>query len=404
MSRRLLLGLSTGASACGVDAALVECEGLGLDLRLRPLHFGAQPFPRDLRDLLLRAAGRKPLEARQLAVAHRVLGDVLASTARQTVEETRTPIANLLCVGMSGFPCWHETEGRHPCHLSLGMAALVAEKTGLTVLSDFRSRDLVVGGQGYPLTPLVDHLLFAHPHEPRLLVHLGGMASILYLPAGASLKEIVAAQAAPCMVLLDGLMRLLTSGRESFDPWGKHAVQGRCIEPLLERWLRHPHLQRPAFKPAPRSEFGEEFLQQAVQIARGLERSLHDVLCTAAHLAARAIAAAIRRLVPSLPPYIHLSGGGVRNGLLLRLLGDQLPGVALEKLDVLGIPSEARKATAFAGLAALTLDGIPGNAPAATGAAGARLLGSITPGATANWSRCLSWMVSQTAPLARLAA
>jgi anhydro-N-acetylmuramic acid kinase len=404
MARRLFLGLSTGSSATGVDAALVEVAGTGQDLRLHLVHFLAQPFSRDLRDLLLRASNRQSVEPRQPALIHRVLGETMVQAARQTAEAARIPWQKIMCLGMSGFPLWHDAEGRYPCHLSLGMAPLVAEKTGLTVVSDFRSRDLVVGGQGYPLTPVLDDILFRHPTETRLLVHLGGMATVLYLPPGGGVKNLRAFQATPCTVLLDGLMRLLTNGRESFDAWGKHAVQGCCIEPLLERWLGHPHVQRLPPKTVPWSEFGEGFLQQAVQLARSLERNLHDVLCTATHFVARALADAIRRMGMPLPPRLHLSGGGVRNGLLWRLLGDQLPGMELDKLDSLGVPAEARKALAFAGLAALTLDGTPANAPGATGASGSRLLGSLTPGASDNWARCLKWMAGQNAPLARRAA
>jgi anhydro-N-acetylmuramic acid kinase len=190
-------------------------------------------------------------------------------------------------------------------------------------------------------------------------------------------------------------MRQLTGGREAFDPGGKHAVQGCCIEPLLERWLTHPYLQRRPPKSLPRHRFGEDFIVQAVQQARQMRWSLHDLLCTATHFVAHGITSAVRRFLPkAAPTRVLLSGGGVRNGFLWHLIEQQLQGGPLARTDDVGVPFEARKAMAAGVLAALVLDGVPGNVPGATGAAGARLLGSLTPGSGANWARCVAWMAN----------
>src|SRR5262249_13725134 len=153
-------------------------------------------------------------------------------------------------------------EGRFPSTLSLGMAAVVAERTGVTTVSDFRARDVAAGGQGVPLAAIVDHLMLRHPGENRLLLHLGGLARGVYLPASGRLQDVVGFEVGPCNVLLDALMRHLTSGRENFDPGGKHAVQGRCIDVLLQRWLAHPALQRRPPRSLPRHIFGSAFASQ----------------------------------------------------------------------------------------------------------------------------------------------
>jgi anhydro-N-acetylmuramic acid kinase len=267
-------------------------------------------------------------------------------------------------------------------------------------VSDFRGRDVAGGGLGAPLAALTDHLLFRRPGESRLLLHLGAAARVVLLPAGGRPSEVVGFEAGPCGMLLDGLMRRLTGGRETFDAGGKHAVQGRCVESLLARWLEHPYLQKRPPKCLPRQAFGEDFVGEAVRQARECGGGLHDLLCTATHFVARGVARSLRRFLPGgrSPDRALLSGGGVRNGLLWRLLEQQLPGVPLARTDEAGVPADAREATSFALLAALTLDGVPGNVPAATGAAGARLLGSLTPGSSANWARCLAWMAAQSAP------
>lgn len=403
MSYRWLIGLSSGSSCNGVDAALVEASGAGTDLRLRLTHFLHQPYQRELRELLLRSLSNRSLSLRQVSLLHRVLGEAFASACRQLADQAQVPLARVFALGLPGHTLCHDPESKWPSTLTLGMAGVVSERTGLTTVSDFRSRDIVLGGQGFPLTPWVDRLLFHHPSEHRLLIHLGGLATVLSLPPGADPRETIGFQAAPCTLVLDGLMRLLTNGREAYDAGGKHAVQGCCIDALLEKWLQHPLLQKKPPKSLPREEWGEEFLQQVVHQARQMNRNLHDVLCTATHFVARAILEAVQRFVPRQAQRVLFSGGGVKNGLLWRLLEQHLAPAPVERIDTHGVPAEARKAIAFAGLAALTLDGVPANFPSVTGAQGPRLLGSVTPGSSANWARCLAWMAAQTAPW-RLAA
>jgi anhydro-N-acetylmuramic acid kinase len=347
----------------------------------------------------LEASG--PMPARQTSLLHRLLGETFAAAARQVADRASFSLQRVQCIGCPGHTVWHEPDGRFPSTLGLGMAAVVAERTGVTTVSDFRARDLAVGGQGVPLAALADYLLFRR-QETLALVHLGGLATVVYLPAGGRAQDVIGFEAGPCSVLLDGLMRQLTGGRESYDAGGKHAVQGRCIEPLLERWLQHPYLKRRPPKSLPRNGFGEDFVVPAVQQTRQLKRGLHDLLCTATHFVARGITDALRRFLPETrpPQRVLLSGGGVRNGLLLHLLAQQLAGISLDRTDCAGVPGESRKALSFAVLAALTMDGVPANVTSATGASGARLLGSLTPGSAANWARCVAWMAMHTMPLA----
>ena len=404
MTQRRFIGLSSGSSSHGVDAALVETDGIGMDLRLWPVHFIHYAYSRELRDLLLRAGSANPINPRQTTMLHRVLGEAFASAARLVAEQAKIPLTSILCAGCPGHALWQETDGRYPAAWNIGMADVLAERTGITTLSDFRARDIAAGGLGAPIHSLIDHLLFRDPRENRLLINLGGVATVTYLPNEASARHVLAFQAAPCTILLDGMMRLLTGGREHFDAGGKHAVQGCCIEPLLERWLGQPSLQKKPPKGIARHEFGEDFLNHGVRFARHLHRNLHDVLCTATHFVARAIAQAVERFIAKPAQRVLLSGGGVRNGLLWGLLEQHFAPLPVEKTDGYGIAAEARKAVACAGLAALTMDGVPASLANTTGASGARLLGQFTPGSSSNWAHCLSWMASQTTPWALAAA
>jgi anhydro-N-acetylmuramic acid kinase len=400
MSKRWIIGLASRSSGVGVDAALLEVEGAGLTLQSRLIHVLHQPFSRDLGELVHRLDAAPTIELRQLSLLHRLLGETFAAAARQVADQASFSLQNISCLGCLGHSTWHDPEGRFPSHLDLGMAAVVAERTGITTVSDLHSRDMATGGQGAPLAALADYLLFRHPQENRILIHLGGVAQIVYLPAGSKIHEVLGFDAGPCNRLLDGLIHHVTGGREALDSGGKHAVQGRCVEPLLEKWCGLPYLKRRPPKSLSRHGLIEDLIAQAVELARQGTCQLHDLLCTATHFVAKCITASIHRFIPHEreATRVFLSGGGIRNGFLWHILEQQLAPLSLARTDQAEISSEARKSSEAAVLAALTTDGVPANLPSATGTAAARLLGSITPGSPTNWARCLAWMLSQTPP------
>jgi anhydro-N-acetylmuramic acid kinase len=274
----------------------------------------------------------------------------------------------------------------------------LAERTGLTVFSEFRERDLAAGGQGMPITALADWVQFRHADEPRLLLHLGGVTSIVYIPANARPQDVLAFECGPGTRLLDAVIRQGSGGKERYDAGGKYAVQGHCLDALVARWLDHPFLHARPPKSLPRSEFGANWVDRAARDVIDAKGSMEDFLCSLSHFVVKIVARACRQLPKGAAPlHIWLSGGGSRNGLFWRLLEDELPGVALHRLDELGVPTQARQATGAAVLAAMAVDGIPASSPNATGAVG-RLLGKVTPGEPRNWARCLRWMAEQSSP------
>lgn len=398
---RYFVGLSSGSSFSGVDVALVRVDGTGVDMALKLERFLNMPFSKELHGLLFHAFNQSTPELRHLATLHRVLGETFALGVRQLLEQNRQEAHQVLCIGFPGQALWHDPVGRYPATLNLGMASVLAERTGLTTISEFAGRDLALAGQGTLLHALADARLFHHPHEHRVHLHLGSVASVIDLPMhlGVNARHLLGFEAAPATLLLDGLMRLMTNGRETFDAGGKHAVQGRCLEPLLERWMQNHFFQERPPKSVPRREFGPGFLNRAIEQAQRLQGNLHDVLCTMTHFVARSIVHAMQTHLPEMPARILLSGRGVRNGFLWHLLEQRIHPIALSKTDDHGIPVEACQAVANAALAALTMDGVPVNLPSVTGATGQRLLGQITPGASANWARCLAWMARQTSTL-----
>lgn len=397
MGTRWLIGLAANSRGDKVAAALIETKGVGIEQKVRPVRVLRQSYPRDVRDSLAQLRADRMADLRQLAILHRVIGESYAAIAQQLAAEAGFPLQRILCLGLEPQAIWREVEGRYPSVLSLGMAAAVAEQTGVTTVTHFAARDLAAGGQGTGISDLADFVFYGRSGENRLIIHLGEVVRLVLLPASARPRDVRGFEAGPCNILLDGLIAAVTNGKEAFDPGGRYAVQGKCHDGLLARWLAHPYHARRPPKSLPRSEFGREFVDQALQLARQEQISIHDVLCSATHLVARGVTAAVTRFVGAAlrPGRILVGGGGARNGFLLHLIQQGLAHLPLESLEQPGFPADGHRALATALLAALTLDGVAANLPGSTGARAGRVLGSIIPGSPASWAACISWMAGQ---------
>jgi anhydro-N-acetylmuramic acid kinase len=385
---RTFIGLSVGSGLEGVDAVSVRVEGLGLDLTPRVVPAARVPFPPAVRDAI--RAGTAGSRAPELS---RGLADTIVFAARQALGRAAVAPRDAFAAGLlepsrpaAEVPIrWPEVAGR------------VAEHLGVTVLHGFADRDRAAGGSGHPLTAVADFLLFRDETEPRLLLHLGAVTSALFVPAHGTISTVFGFEIGPGNQLLDAILYHGSRGKEYVDAGGKRAVQGRCLDPLLARWFEHPHLMRAPPKAVHPDAFGRSFLLAAFDAARQLSAGLPDLLCTTTHLAARALGDACRLplMKADAARRVLLTGGGVRNGFLWQLIAAQLGG-KVERSDAAGVPALARNAAAAAVLAALTCDGVSGNLPLLTGAAGGRLLGHFAPGDSRNWARCAAWLADQT--------
>jgi anhydro-N-acetylmuramic acid kinase len=386
---RTIIGLSVGSGLEGVDAVAVRIEGLGLDLTPRTVPAGRTVFPPAVRDVIRAATNSTTLPPDFL----RAVADTVVFAARQAMSKAAVSPRDTFATGLLEPS---RPSVAVPIHWP-EVAERVAEQTGVTVLHGFADRDRAAGGTGRPLTTAADFLLFRDPSETRLLIHLGAVTTAVLVPASGNVSAAFGFEAGPGNQLLDTILFHGTRGKEHVDAGGKKAVQGRCLEPLLARWLEHPHLTRTPPKAVHADAFGRSFLLAVFDAARQLTAGLPDLLCTATYLTARAIGDSCRLAVmqPGGSRRVLLTGGGVRNGFLWQLVSQQFGG-KVERADPAGVPSLSRNAAAAAVLAALTCDGVPGNLPVLTGAAGGRLLGHITPGDNRNWARCAAWLADQT--------
>ncbi|MGW0754262.1 anhydro-N-acetylmuramic acid kinase [Streptomyces sp. NPDC002587] len=369
-----VIGLMSGTSCDAVDAAAARITCDGSVLRLTPLGMVSEPYDRELRDTL---AAALPPGRTTLADVCRLdtrIGQSFAALAARADRELCAGRADL--IASHGQTVFHWADGGlvHGT-LQLGEPAWIAEATGRPVVSGFRTRDVAAGGQGAPLIGLIDHMLLrGHPGVPAAL-NVGGIANATVLtPDGPP----AAFDSGPGNVLLDAAARHFTAGRLDRDTDGHLAGSGTVHGPLLDRLLAEPYYGRPAPKTTGRELFHSGYLRTALDAVGPLPAA--DVLATLTRLTARTVADALR-------PYgvteVLASGGGTRNPVLMAELRQELgSAVRLRTSDAVGLPSAAKEAYAFAVLGYLTLHGLPGTAARCTGAAGPRVLGSLTPGRT----------------------
>jgi anhydro-N-acetylmuramic acid kinase len=379
-----VIGLMSGTSLDGIDAALVDVEGSGTeDVRIRVLHALTLSYADARRTAIHDAIVAGSAEA--LCDLHADLGEWLAEAALAVCAGAGIEIATVHAVGSHGQTVWHRppAEGRRGATLQLGDAATIAERTGRPVVSDFRTRDIAAGGQGAPLVPWTDQLLFAVPDRTRALQNLGGIGNVTRVPPRGSPEPVFAFDTGPANSLIDAAVELATGGRHRFDRDGRLAARGRVDGALLTELLRHPYFAAEPPKSTGREEFGRPFVERLAEAMQPEgDQDWMDLVATLTELTARTVADAYHRwVIPRGVDEVVLTGGGARNPVLaarIRALLHPLPVVDGAALDV---DPDFKEAVAFAVLAWAHLRGIPANLPSATGAAGPRVLGSLTPGA-----------------------
>jgi len=375
-------GLMSGTSADGISAAIVDIGPARVDV----LAFDTFPYPPAVRRALFKLF--QPQTGRVDDVCHLnfAVGELFAEALIRLARRSRIPLGSIDLVGSHGQTVCHLPGGRRfgrrrlRSTLQIGEPCVIAERTGITTVADFRPRDVAAGGEGAPLVPYTDHLLFHHRRKHRAVQNIGGIANVTWLPAGGLLADVTAFDTGPGNMVIDRMVQLATRGRLRFDRDGRLAAKGAVNIRLLAELMRHPYFRRRPPKTTGREEFGAAFSDALY--ARAAHRSLEpaDIVATATALTARSIGEAYRRFLPARPAEVILCGGGSRNRTLVAMLARELHPARVLLMDELGINAEAKEAVSFAILARETIRGVVNNVPRATGAARAVVLGKIVPG------------------------
>jgi anhydro-N-acetylmuramic acid kinase len=378
------VGLMSGTSMDGVDAALVALDADPLRPSVELLDFVSVPYPEELRDSLCEFATGAQIGAEDVALLETSVAVAFASAFFEVCRAHGADPRAVDFIGSHGQTVAHVPPGAGAAiagTLQLGPPAMIAALTGITTVGDFRRGDVALGGQGAPLAPYCDYMLRRADADGRVILNLGGIANLTYLPGGASLDDVVAFDAGPGNMVTDTLFRALFPGHGAFDEDGARARVGTVSDEVCGQMLRHPFFAAPPPKSAGHREFGPNFawtLKNAVE-ARGLSRE--DTLATAAALTVRAVADAIRRFLPAGGVHeLFVTGGGARNRAMTDALAVELPESPPQPIDELGIPAEAKEAVDFAFLGREALLGRPNVIRSVTGASRALVLGTIARG------------------------
>jgi anhydro-N-acetylmuramic acid kinase len=378
---RRVVGLMSGTSADGTDAALVELHGCGESTRVRLLGYVSVPFARSLRE---RIFGLAEADASELSELDVLIGESFAQAAASVCDKAGLPLSQVHLIASHGQTASHRprSAGKMGATLQIGESAVIAERTGLPVISDFRVRDAAAGGEGAPLVPLVDHLLLRAPSRWRAIQNIGGIANVTLV--GGSLSDLCAFDNAPGNMALDAVARAASRGAEAYDVDGRRAARGQVDTELLTELHRHPYLALPPPKSTGRELFGRGFVYPLLDRWKGRAPSvaggsaLDDLLATLTRFTAEAIVRSYREHLPVFPDEVYLCGGGAHNPTLVAHLSELCAPAPVKDTGALGLDPDAKEAIAFAVLANETLFGRPGNVPRATGAKGPRVLGKIT--------------------------
>ena len=378
-SKKKVIGLMSGTSADGVDAALVEIEGCGMDTRLRLVEFITYPLPEDVRERLFNIFAPSDCSVEDICEMNFVLGNIFAQAALEVIAKAGLETSDIDLIGSHGQTVCHLPDGDVPSTLQIGEPAVIAYRTGIVTVGDFRVADVAAGGQGAPLVPYVDFLLFRDESKTRAMQNIGGISNATILPAGGSLEDIIAFDTGPGNMLIDATTRLITDGEKSYDHNGEMAAKGVVDDSLLQELLSHPFIDRPPPKTTGREEFGELLAHKLIYAAEQMGISDLDLLATVTAYTAECIRQNYESFV--LPKYnvseILVSGGGLRNLTLMGLLRKRFHPIPVMSVEDLGLSSDAKEAIAFAVLANETIHGNPGSVPSATGADGPVVLGKV---------------------------
>jgi anhydro-N-acetylmuramic acid kinase len=382
----LVLGLMSGTSADGIDVALARISGAPPNLDAKLLGHGSSKFPPAVRREILRVAEQQPISAGELSQLSFRLGELFGNAALAACRKFKVSPKKIGLIGSHGQTIYHQ--GRAVPYfgaptastLQIGEPSVIAARTGITTVGDFRPADMALGGQGAPLVPYADYLLYCHEKLGRVSLNLGGIANITVLPAAAKPSQVLAFDTGPANMLIDALVAHFTRGRRRFDKNARLASLGRSIPAVLNELMKDPYLRLSPPKSTGREYYGQAYVRKLLALGRQHRAKPNDLIRAATLFTALSVVVALNRYV--LPKTkIHqliVSGGGAHNPLILGQLAALLPGIEIVVSSHFWIPEDAKEALAFALLAYETFHQRPSNLPSATGARGPAILGKIS--------------------------
>ena len=385
--KKYIIGLMSGTSVDGIDAAVVEITGHGLETTVNLIAFETLPFPPDVPQRILALCQPDTSRVDDICEMNFYIGHLFAEAVKHILEKKGIPANDIDLIGSHGQTIHHLPRDpntncknfRYSSTLQIGEPAVIAHETGIPTIADFRVADMAAGGQGAPLVSYPDYLLFRDTAKTVGLLNIGGIANLTVLPANGSFDSISAADTGPGNMCVDAVVSEITDGKERYDETGRRAAQGTAHPPLIDEWLKHPFFDLSPPKTTGREMFGHTFALECLTACREYNLSDNDAIATVTDLTVQTVALYISQFVSEQNPIdmLYVSGGGVHNQTLMKRLSEVLANTVVEPVDTSGISADAKEAIAFAILANESLHGQPGNLPSATGASMRKVLGKF---------------------------
>jgi anhydro-N-acetylmuramic acid kinase len=376
-----IIGLMSGTSADGVDAAVIDIKKNKVSL----LAFDMFAYTPLLRRSILELGEQTSCLPADISNLNFLLGEVFAGAAIRLCKKSRIALSTIDLIGSHGQTIYHNPKGRRfgrhivRSTLQIGEPSMIAHRTGITTVADFRPADMAVNGEGAPLVPFADYFLLKDKRLNRAVQNIGGIANVTYLPADCRPRDIIAFDTGPGNMIIDRIANIISKGKLNYDKDGKIAAKGRVDTKMLNEMLAHPFFKRKPPKSTGREEFGRKYCDTFYKKAKNKSLSPQDFLATVTAFTSVSIARAYQLFLPGIPDELILCGGGARNKTLVKMLKQNLNKTTIRFSDDFGISCDAKEAVSFAILAYATNKGIANNVPSATGADKAVILGKIIP-------------------------
>lgn len=385
---RRVVGMMSGTSVDGVDAALVEISGTDSEPKVKLLAFENKPYPPQVREKIFSLFTPANATVDKVGYMNFLLGEIYAKSALSVIEKAGMKPEEIDVIGSHGQTIWHAPIPESPDGIpvaytvQIGEGSVIAERTGILTVSDFRVADMAAGGQGAPLVPFSEYLLYRREKETILLQNIGGIGNMTVMPAGAKPRDVFAFDTGPGNMIIDAVISAVTGGEKTYDTGGETAAKGKVCNALLDILKEEPYYRQPLPKTTGREHFGVQYTEKILSWWKENPIPVEDLLATVTDLTAYSIADAYERYV--LPKYqaseIIVGGGGSYNATLLRFMKERFAphGVAVRTQEDLGLSSDAKEAVAFALMADCCMRGRANTLPSVTGAEHPAVMGKIS--------------------------
>ncbi|MBI2251719.1 MAG: anhydro-N-acetylmuramic acid kinase [Armatimonadetes bacterium] len=365
----------SGTSLDGIDLALTEIEGFFLKTKVKLKKFSFYPYNYNLQKKILNLCNPKKSNLNLISDYNFKLAKLFADSILKFIKEINLTSKDIDLIASHGQTIYHSPPlgGKMGNTLQIGDISVISNLTGILTVGDFRPADMALGGQGAPLVPYVDYLIFRNSKKNRLVLNIGGISNLTYLPASGGLKDVLAFDCGPGNMIIDCLIKIFTKGKKKYDQNGSLALKGKINFKILKELMKHPFLKKIPPKSTGREAFGESF---TFNLLKKYKLSQADFLATLSAFTSEAVYYNIKKFIPLKADEIILSGGGAYNNFIINYLKDKLK-VKFYLSDYFGIPLFAKEAISFTVLGNETLHSIPNNLPSATGASKSTILGKI---------------------------